>query len=512
MCLVNKLLQYNTIFAAYHGTFEICTFLEKQNICFDGKVEFYYSESLTPFLMAVRNKKGLDMCKWLKEKGANIRAQVRHYKSFGCEEYEHEIYDGQNALHISEETDVCKWLLEMGLDCDDRDDRGETPLHSAVSYGVWTNLPKDYLSKCILLLETDKTSVHALNERKQTPLHKAADGADPDLDICTLLLDYGAEINLEDESGATALWIASEHEDRDGTKNISVKNVIALLSRGAVPGKLATEIFFEKKENNIAYFGQTRFIEKEEEETDKNGSDLIPYLKYFVHFGLYYLGAKYGTEEMLTSYLELRIFNQSKEVLFKAFAIYYDSSLLECVYSLNKSKSRTVNLHVWKFIKELKKDHWSSGNTFNDKENILFAEIEHCFTKGKANNKTVIQYAWINEKCEVNNATNKSDTCNCEKITQFIFEEICQHVMKIQDTFKKHCDEQNIAINADKLAIASLFYSGEGSRWVCSNESKPEYQLSGSEEEEQIENETENSTVEDKEADPNVTDMEHSDI
>ncbi len=192
----------------------------------------------------------------------------------------------------------------------------------------------------------------------------------------------------------------------------------------------------EKKENNIAYFRQTRFIEKEEEETDKNGSDLIPYLKYFVHFGLYYLGAKYGTEDMLTSYLEMRIFNQSKEVLFKAFAIYYDSSFLECVYSLSKSKSRTVNLHVWKFIKELKKDHWSSGNTFNDKENILFAEIEHCYTKGKANNKTVIQYAWINEKCEVNIATNKSDTCNCEKITKFIFAEICQQVMKIQDTFK----------------------------------------------------------------------------
>ncbi len=90
-------------------------------------------------------------------------------------------------------------LLAAGADPNAKGERGNTPLHSALSRGRTDSTRA--------LLEAG-ASVDATNDSGQTPLHVVC-GIDADLETIALLIEHGADVKARTPTGVTPLHLAS---------------------------------------------------------------------------------------------------------------------------------------------------------------------------------------------------------------------------------------------------------------------------------------------------------------
>ncbi|KAI5816408.1 ankyrin repeat-containing domain protein [Pyronema omphalodes] len=127
-----------------------------------------------------------------------------------------------SAIHnandeYSRDTTITKLLLENGAEPDAQDCSGYTSLHFAVRFG-WHY--KQGLSETwIKMLLEHGASVDAKNMWTKTPLHLAVILGN--LEAARMLLDSGADINIPDNEGRTALGIA-----RRDKKSVEMENML----------------------------------------------------------------------------------------------------------------------------------------------------------------------------------------------------------------------------------------------------------------------------------------------
>ncbi|MGK5595402.1 MAG: ankyrin repeat domain-containing protein [Parachlamydiaceae bacterium] len=144
----------------------------------------------------------------------------------------HKDLEGRSLLHVAISTSVSTFkqnkVFELGLDLEEQDNEGETPLFEAVLRSSEMLAP---------LLERG-ANVHHQNHKGQTPLHLAVDRYISNEDI-NQLLKAGADLETEDNNGETPIFYAvkklrdrdqweSENEDLEILQTLEL-----LLDRGA---------------------------------------------------------------------------------------------------------------------------------------------------------------------------------------------------------------------------------------------------------------------------------------
>jgi ankyrin repeat protein len=109
-------------------------------------------------------------------------------------------------------------LHHNGADVDVRGYNGRNPLHAAASSGNFEVVR--------ILIEYDPAYINARDEDEWTPLFWASEGHNfKDGSVPRLLLEHGADINAQSQSGRTPLHVASD--------NGALEVVCLLLERGA---------------------------------------------------------------------------------------------------------------------------------------------------------------------------------------------------------------------------------------------------------------------------------------
>ncbi|MFH2138196.1 MAG: ankyrin repeat domain-containing protein [Candidatus Omnitrophota bacterium] len=111
-------------------------------------------------------------------------------------------YTGATALHIAIggiKTEMVKFLIDKGANLNIGDGMNYTPLHGALCKN------EEYATKYVkMLLDKGGVDVNVQTiPEKHSPLMFAADSGY--LEIVKLLVDKGADVNLKDSSGKTAL-------------------------------------------------------------------------------------------------------------------------------------------------------------------------------------------------------------------------------------------------------------------------------------------------------------------
>jgi ankyrin repeat protein len=106
-------------------------------------------------------------------------------------------------LHLAWDAGTAQVLIKHGADVHARDQSQSTPLHRASSLPSWLGETPVHL-----LIERG-ASVNAYDKNHQTPLHRVSSCDDPDVGSLRLLLENGADVDVEDDEGLTAYQIAS---------------------------------------------------------------------------------------------------------------------------------------------------------------------------------------------------------------------------------------------------------------------------------------------------------------
>lgn len=120
--------------------------------------------------------------------------------------------DGSTALHVAAKwgrDSICTALISEGADLDAEDDKGDTPLHAALSrFGAVYNGNQ---ASTVLLLLAEGADPCSSNQAGKTPLHYAAafsTGSNVGL-LIEALQDAGADLDEADSQGLTSLHEAA---------------------------------------------------------------------------------------------------------------------------------------------------------------------------------------------------------------------------------------------------------------------------------------------------------------
>lgn len=131
-----------------------------------------------------------DGVKILLEHGASLNARTRY---------------GATLLHIAvnaSQWEMLEYLISTGrIDIDAKDDDGLTALHVATKQAV--------LSQCMEILLTNGASVDPLDNKRETPLVKAA--INNNFFAAKNLLEHGANPDAVDAQGRTLLFLSSKN-------------------------------------------------------------------------------------------------------------------------------------------------------------------------------------------------------------------------------------------------------------------------------------------------------------
>jgi hypothetical protein len=109
---------------------------------------------------------------------------------------------------------VLRYLSEY-MDIEKPDENNSTPLHEAIGWG-WRS---EHAARILLELGADP---NAQNDCKETPLMLAA-AQHYDPDMCTLLLEHGANRTLVNNDGQTAYDVAKSFDMLDAEKIATLK-------------------------------------------------------------------------------------------------------------------------------------------------------------------------------------------------------------------------------------------------------------------------------------------------
>jgi ankyrin repeat protein len=203
--------------AAFSGMLEIVRALLDHG----ANVNAENKEGRTPLHQAAQGKygtkvNGVDITRLLLERGVDVNARTK---------------DKFTPLHLAAfcgRFEVARVLLENGANAKAETECGDTPLH-IVSRGDYDS-QEDGVGIARLLLEYN-VDVDAPNKNHYTALHWTAFGER--LQITQLLLDHGANPNVETEQGGTPLVLLVASEGKCDCPEHGVAIARLLLDRGA---------------------------------------------------------------------------------------------------------------------------------------------------------------------------------------------------------------------------------------------------------------------------------------
>eukprot|EP00754_Rhynchopus_humris_P029394 Rhum_TRINITY_DN15214_c1_g1::Rhum_TRINITY_DN15214_c1_g1_i10::g.144589::m.144589 len=135
-----------------------------------------------------------ELCRLLLDRGADMNAESaeREYDYYGfrsCSPFRDDLSKHMSPLHLAvsgRSAELCRLLMERGAQTYARNFWGRTPLQEATR--------KEYTELFALL-------------RRDAPLHDAVD--EENTELCTLLLDGGADVHARNDYGETPLAVAS---------------------------------------------------------------------------------------------------------------------------------------------------------------------------------------------------------------------------------------------------------------------------------------------------------------
>ncbi|MEW9097092.1 MAG: ankyrin repeat domain-containing protein [Clostridiaceae bacterium] len=113
---------------------------------------------------------------------------------------------GFSSIHYAadgEEEEILQFLLDNGVDVNDKNDDGNTALFTV----LYPNIAE-------MLIENG-ANINERNKFGDTPLHCLAANGEESEEIITILLENGADKTIINNNGKTALDIAKAREDMD---------------------------------------------------------------------------------------------------------------------------------------------------------------------------------------------------------------------------------------------------------------------------------------------------------
>eukprot|EP01038_Epipyxis_sp_PR26KG_P007066 gene7066-9645_t len=203
-CVAVRTIEYFGLFTSIPQVIEV----QKR----DGSVILFYAErdkDMQEWIVAIRamiNKCNLGETLYNAAKIGDVQTTVRMINKNDIDiNY---LVDGQTALHAAVElgsNEVVKLLVDANANCNKSNRLGYTPLFTAT-------IRNDIVIAKLLInggASVNKTST----VRKFSPLYAAIDKSKPD--IVKYLISANADVNIATDSGATALYNASQKGDID---------------------------------------------------------------------------------------------------------------------------------------------------------------------------------------------------------------------------------------------------------------------------------------------------------
>ena len=105
---------------------------------------------------------------------------------------------------INNNINIAKKLIDLGVDTNIADDEGNTPFHIAIEGNAGVDL--------LNLLYVNNAKIDIQNIYGQTPLMIALEKGN--VEVVKFLVDLGADLNLRDDDGKTALDLVIKYEDK----------------------------------------------------------------------------------------------------------------------------------------------------------------------------------------------------------------------------------------------------------------------------------------------------------
>lgn len=240
--------------------------------------ETYIQATLDKKLLEAIKNKDLNKCIEALKEGADVNTRL-HYYSYGTP-LNPLMY--ANERNSQEDINIYKLLLEYGADITARDYYGNTALHTAAYCGN--------IDLCKLLIEKG-ININIESAYKQTPLFHAIryvmDTTDEVLELIQYMIDSGADVNFQSECGSTPLHFAVYRHNAkvcklliDNGAYVSIKN-----DEGHTPKEYADNANYyviydilnarEKELEEINTWAKRAHIEKDSDSDDMDSDNNI---------------------------------------------------------------------------------------------------------------------------------------------------------------------------------------------------------------------------------------------